>query len=77
MIDKCVAGYVLSIRAEGSWQIVKGGAKSERISLWNNKNPQNVSPQQLKWDMSWHSLSAVQPADVWRENAHNGTVIAG
>ena len=28
MIDKCVAGYIQSIRAEGSWQIVKDGAKS-------------------------------------------------
>ena len=49
MIDKCVAGYIQSICAEGSWQIVKDGAKSQqcggkRMPRWNNRNPQNVSP---------------------------------
>lgn len=29
MIDKCVAGYILSICAEGLCQIVKDGARSQ------------------------------------------------
>lgn len=72
MIDKCVAGYILSIRAEGlcQWECEKS-ARDKESCCEIMKNLKNASPQQLKWDISWHFTicNAASQCAAWIHSA--------